>query len=397
MIKSHLFSDFIPTLKADWLKRIEKDLKGRPMSELAWNLSPSVPSNDTFSIDPFAHADDFETLPESLALKPTNNWDIGEDIDVSLSDFKTANRQALAALMGGANAINFNVDEYSTKNELLILIQDIELEYIAIYFTEKTGKQNPLPFLKCFREIAVNLGKNTDILRGGVSYSPMVTTNEETNELRAVIEWASNNLSQFKVLTINALPFFDGSENVIKELTDTLIAGNAFLRQLIDNGVDSIAINKYMQFKVNIGMSYFVEIAKLRAFKLLWGNVLDAYRRNEILEQLVLMPTLNAYVSPHTQVEDVHTNKIRATTQAMSAVLGGVDMLTIAPSDAVQEGESTDFNRRIARNVQHLLQMESYLDKVVDPAAGSFYIEKLTNQIAEAVWKQFKEQVNDGL
>ena len=87
----------------------------------------------------------------------------------------------------------------------------------------------------------------------------------------------------------------------------------------------------------------------------------------------------------------MHTNKIRATTQAMSAVLGSVDMLTIAPSDALN-AESSDFSRRIARNVQHLLQMESYLDKVADPAAGSFYIEKLTNQIAEAVWEKFQEK-----
>jgi hypothetical protein len=120
MIKPHLFSEFAPTSKVDWVKRTEKDLKGRPMSELAWELSPSALSNNTFSIDPFAHADDFEILPEPLALKSTNTWDIGEDIDVSLSDFKTANRQALAALMGGANAINFIVDEYPTDRKSVV-------------------------------------------------------------------------------------------------------------------------------------------------------------------------------------------------------------------------------------------------------------------------------------
>ncbi len=394
MIKPHLFSEFAPTSKADWLNRIEKDLKGRPLSELAWELSPVALSNDTFNIDPFAHADDFDALPESLALKPSNSWDIGEDIDVSSLDYKIANKQALAALMGGANAINFIVDEYPTKNELLILIHEIELDYIAIYFTEKTGTVNPLPFLKIFYKIGVDMGKNPDVLRGGISFSPVITTNEEAREVRRMIEWVSQNLTHFKVLTIDGLSFFDGSENVIQELTDILIGGNNFLKILINNGLDSILLNNYMQFKLNIGISYFIEIAKLRAIKLLWGNVLDAYRINEqILEPSVSMPTLNAYVSSNTHVEDVHTNKIRATTQAMSAVLGGVDMLTIAPSDAIQDGESTDFSRRIARNVQHLLQMESYLDKVVDPAAGSFYIEKLTNQIAEAVWEQFQLRV----
>lgn len=395
MIKPHLFSEFAPTSKVDWLKRIEKDLKGRLISELSWNLPFSSLSDSSISIDSFAHADDFAELPESLALKTTNNWDIGEDIEVIASDIKTANKQALTALMGGANAINFILDTYPSEKELLILLQEIELEYIAVYFTEKTGQENPLPFLKCFHQVAMKLGKNTNILRGGCAYSPISSTTNEISEIREIIEWVSQNLAQFKVLTINALPYFDGSENVIQELTRTLAAGNDFIRKLTDNRLDSIALNQHMQFKLSIGISYFVEIAKLRAFKLLWGNVLDAYRTGEqISDPSVLLPSVLAHVSPNTQVEDVHTNKIRATTQAMSAVLGGVDMLTIAPSDALQEGESTDFSRRIARNVQHLLQMESYLDKVVDPAAGSFYIEKLTNQIAEAVWEQFQEQGN---
>jgi methylmalonyl-CoA mutase len=395
MIKPDLFSEFAPTSKVDWLKRIEKDLKGRPISELSWNLPFSSLSDSSISIDSLAHADDFAELPESLALKTTNNWDIGEDIEVTASDIKAANKQALTALMGGANAINFIVDTYPAEKELLILLQEIELEYIAVYFTEKTSQQNPLPFLKCFHQVAVNWGKNTNILRGGVAYSPMSSTTEEISEIRDIIKWVSQNLAQFKVLTINALPYFDGSENVIQELTYTLEAGNEFIRKLRTNRLDSIALNKYMQFKLSIGISYFVEIAKLRAFKLLWGNVLDAYNRDkQFSEPLVLSPSVQAYVSPNTQMEDVHTNKIRATTQAMSAVLGGVDMLTISPSDAVQGGESSDFSRRIARNVQHLLQMESYLDKVVDPSAGSFYIEKLTQQIAEAVWKRFQNQGN---
>jgi methylmalonyl-CoA mutase len=113
----------------------------------------------------------------------------------------------------------------------------------------------------------------------------------------------------------------------------------------------------------------------------LWGNVLKAY------DVTPSVPSIHARVSKDSFVEDAHKNKIRVTTQAMSAVLAGVESLTIDPT------EDSDFGKRISRNVQHLLQLESYLDRVADPAAGSYYIEQLTNQIAEAVWQRFQENV----
>lgn len=384
MSNQNLFSEFAPVSKADWLARIEKDLKSRPISELTWKLPP-------LSIDPFAHADDFSELPESLAFKPSNTWEIGEDIEIINSDFKTANKQALTALMGGANAINFILDNYPFENQLITLIENIELDFISIHFTEKTNGVNPLDFLKTLHSTAINQDKNPQILRGSVSFNPLIEQQKDGHEGVELMQWTSQNLPQFKIISIDAQRFFKGSENVVEELTEILTDANNCINLLINKGLDIENINHFIKFNFNIGISYFIEIAKLRAFKLLWANVLDAHGVNSSThsDSKNLAPTIHAYISPETQIEDAHTNKIRATTQAMSAVLGGVDMLTIAPSDALNT-ESSDFNRRIARNVQHLLQMESYLDKVADPAAGSFYIEKLTNQIAEAVWEQFQ-------
>ena len=386
MSNQNLFSEFAPLSKVDWLARIEKDLKGRPISELTWELPP-------LSIDPFAHADDFSELPESLANKMSNTWEIGEDIEIINNDFKSANKQALTALMGGANAINFISDDYPSESQLITLIENIELDFISIHFNEKTNGANPLDFLKTLHSTTINQGKNAQILRGSVSYNPFSEIPKSVDKGIELIQWTSQNLPQFKVLSINAQPFFKGSENVVDELTETLIVANNCVDLLKNKGLDIENINHLIKFNFNIGISYFIEIAKLRAFKLLWANVLDAHNFNASTHSgsKNLAPTIHAYISPETQLEDVHTNKIRATTQAMSAVLGGVDMLTIAPSDALNT-ESSDFNRRIARNVQHLLQMESYLDRVVDPAAGSFYIEKLTNQIAETVWEKFQER-----
>ena len=128
MSNQNLFSEFAPVSKADWLARVEKDhssvgmplAKGRPISELTWEL-PSL------SIDPFAHADDFAELPNPINIHPSNSWEIGENIEVIHQDYKGANKQALAALMGGTNALNFMVDEYPSKNQFVTLVENIEL------------------------------------------------------------------------------------------------------------------------------------------------------------------------------------------------------------------------------------------------------------------------------
>jgi methylmalonyl-CoA mutase len=191
------------------------------------------------------------------------------------------------------------------------------------------------------------------------------------------VRFAAEYFPNFSVLSVNALPFFDTNKGVVEELFQALKSGELYLNKLVDNDLSSKIIINSMSFRFQMGVSYFVEIAKIRAFKILWGNVLSAYgiKPRE--------PVILASTTDKTFVEDAHMNKIRTTTQAMSAVIGGATMLTLEPT------EDSDFGRRIARNVQHLLGLESYLDKVVDPSAGSYYIETLTNKIAEAVWERF--------
>ena len=140
-----------------------------------------------------------------------------------------------------------------------------------------------------------------------------------------------------------------------------------------------------IQFSIAIGKSYFVEIAKIRALKILWANVLKAYGWE------ATSPSIEAHLSPSCQSDNPYQNMIAATTQAMSAVLGGVDRLTILPANAATE-KADDFTRRIARNVQHLLKMEAYFDRVIDPAAGSYYIEQLTEQLAKQAWKVIQQK-----
>ena len=374
----NFLSDFKPNTKAEWLKKIEKDLKGRSIEELIWKIGP-------LSIDPFSHADDFAHVPTTISNpQATNSWEIGEDINVENKDFKAANQLALTALMGGSNAPNFIFETYPTENQLITLLKNIELDYVSIHFTEKTWNQNPLPFLKNLRKLALGNGKNASVLRGSIAYDPFADGRHDVKKTSELITWASINLPNFKVITVDSSAYFKDSEKFFDELVGTLLAVNIYCKKLTGNGLDVNILFNSMQFNFEIGTSYFIEIAKLRAFKLLWGNLLAAYNVEPSL------PTIKANISIKTQTAAVDTNKVKATTQAMSAVLGGVNVLTIAPSDAVVN-KASDFSRRIARNVQHLLQMESYFDRVTDPAAGSYYIEKITADLAEMVWEKFQE------
>jgi methylmalonyl-CoA mutase len=376
----NLFQEFEATTKAQWLARVERDLKGKSLSELAFTKGPLSPEGirdfAVLNISPFAHADDFvgKNLDPIIGNAIDNAWAIGENIDITKGNFKAANQQALTALMGGANALFFTFDVYPIDNQLYTLLENIEFEYIESHFHIKSDNSNLLPFLENLKKIILKQGKNLEILRGSVS----TTSNEISKE---VLLWIKENLPLFKIITIDGSVFHKGSEYVIEELTEILLVGEKKLNYLKINNLDINLFKNNIQFNVSIGINYFIEIAKIRALKLLWGNVLKAY------EMTPSIPIINAKISKDSFVEDAHKNKISVTTQAMSAVLAGVESLTIDPT------EDSNFGKRISRNVQHLLQLESYLDRVADPSAGSYYIEQLTNQIAENVWQRFREKV----
>jgi methylmalonyl-CoA mutase len=372
MVKSALFSEFNTPTQAAWLHEIERSLKGRPLANLNWEIPP-------LSISPFAHANDGGSLAAPIMSKKDNSWAIGASTFIRNRDYQHANKQALTGLMGGVNAPCFVLEEFPTAHQLSELLATIDLDFVSVHFREKTGNRSPLSFLKIFKEYAEKQDKNADLLRGAVHYNPFADGRHDVAATADLLTWTEENLPLFSVISVENDVFdtknIENTEGVVSDLSYLFQAADTYFQRLTERGVSAATIAKHLSFDVSVGVSYFAEIAKIRALKLLWGNLLAAYGIADPKP-----PTLFAHTSAATQVEDPHTNKIRATTQAMSAVLGGVDVLTLLPS------EDSDFGRRIARNVQHLLTMESYLERVADPAAGSFYIENLTNQLAETVW-----------
>ncbi|AEE49244.1 methylmalonyl-CoA mutase family protein [Haliscomenobacter hydrossis] len=368
-----LHVDFPDTRYEDWIAQLEKDLKGKPWTDLQWQLGEDI------VVDPFYHPDNY--FPQRYALtgqRSNNHWEIGEYIAVG--DPKIANPELLEALDGGAEALELSFTKAPSAEELSILLQGVQLEYISLHIVENYAEKNPLHILNALRAFAVEAGFDPSKVRGTIDGTT-------AGLLAETIPWARHELPAFKTCLINGRSFY-AEENSPHELATLLQLGQQIISQLEDAGIAPTEAAPAIQFSVAIGTSYFLEIAKLRALRLLWQNVLKAYG----------IPTtaleIAAHFAPASQDEYPNTNLIRAATQAMSAVIGGANLLYVLPSNASLHESPTPFTRRIARNVQHLLRLESHLDKVIDPAAGSYYIEKLTEELAQKAWAIF-QQNND--
>ena len=356
---------FPETRYADWRQQLEKDLKGKPWTDLQWHLGEDI------VVDPFYHPDQYfpQRLP-LLAGQAKIPWAIGESLVVG--ELKLGNQEVLAALEGGAEALELSISSPMTAEDWAVLLENVQLEYITLNLVLSGVNQEPSVFLESLQHFLNKQGFELEKLRGSIDFGQTIVP----------IATLQKHLPGFKLCVVNGLALHQGHAASAQELAGLLQAGEAYLAAASSAELEMVA--QSILFKVAGGKSYFVEIAKLRALHILWFNVLKAYG----LQNPEL--SIAAHLAPESQDENTNTNMIRAATQAMSAIIGGAQELYVLPSN-VGAGESpTPFTRRIARNVQHLLRQESYLDKVQDPAAGSYYIEKLTEELAEKAWEVFQ-------
>lgn len=381
--QDHLFAEFSPATKAEWLAKVEKDLKGKPLEELRWQLEENI------SLDPFYHPEDMENAPAPLqSPKQGNDWEIGEYIDVE--DIKTANAELLEGLAGGVEAPLFRLNHPLSAAQLEQLLEGAEPAFISTNLGEYYTDKAPWELFRHFTALLEKRGAGKRAVRGSIDFDPLLDWSRPPIEkLAELIRYCRENMPLFRPFQVNAHRFHSGPDYSSMELAYTIAKGSEYLARLTAHGLPAETVNAHMQFSIAISKSYFVEISKLRALRMLWANVMQAYGPAQ-------PPFLAVHFAKESQDEDPNTNMIRASTQAMSAVIGGADKLYVLPANHARQEPSTAFSRRIARNVQHLLKMESHLHRVMDPGAGSYYIEKLTDKLAEQAWEQFQEMEKRG-
>jgi methylmalonyl-CoA mutase len=385
MTQDKLFPDFSPTSKEEWMAKVEKDLKGKPLEELFWQLEEDI------TLPPFYHKEDLDgPLPPMQDSRDDSDWEIGEYINVR--DYSQANKSLLEGLEKGVQAPLLRLYKPIDEQGLDQLLKGVEPAYISLHFGEYYTDKQPQQIFEFLKGVLKSKGSKLAECRGSLDFDPLLDFSEPPiQSLATMIRFCQQEMPKFRPLQINANRFHGGSEYTSVELAYTIAKGNEYLARLSDEGVSADVANQHLQFGISISKSYFVEIAKLRALKLLWANVLKAHGCEH--QQV---PYIVAHFSKESQDEEMYDNMIRASTQAMSAVIGGAHRLYVLPSNHALQKPSTSFTRRVARNVQHLLKMESHLHKVVDPGAGSYYVEKLTQLLSEKAWKKFQQLEEEG-
>lgn len=405
--KQKLFSDFPSTSTEKWMEKVVADLKGADYEKkLVWK------TNEGFKVKPFYRMEDIEELATINALpgeypylrgtKKDNAWLVRQEIRVE--DVKAANTKALDILSKGVDSLSFHIKAKELSSEFIeTLLDGICATAVELNFSTCQGHVVKLAELL----VSYFNKKDYDVktLRGSINFDyfdKMLAKGKEKGDMvhtaKALLE-AIQPLPHYRVLNVNAITLNNAGAYISQELGYALAWGNEYMSQLTEAGIPAGFIAKRMKFNFGISSNYFMEIAKFRAARMLWANIVDLYKPESLADCESKGPDgecrcagrmhIHAETSSYNlTVFDAHVNLLRTQTEAMSAALAGVDSMTVVPFDKAYQ-VSDDFSERIARNQQLLLKEESHFDKVVDPAAGSYYIETLTVSIAQQAWDIF--------
>ncbi len=397
MEDNKLFSEFPPVSTEKWEEVINKDLKGADYEKkLVWKTI------EGFKVKPYYRAEDLEHI-EYLDSNPSqapftrgkhadnNVWDIRQD--VSADSIEEANTLAIEALERGANSIGLCPCKVKNIDDMQRLLHGIHLEACKVNFT--CGK-HAIETLKLFVEVAKQGGYDPEKIEGSINYDiygrallhGQFKGGEEQcyQEAKELVEYAKAYLPKFRVLAVNGRHIHNAGSNIVQELGFTLAAANDLLAHLTDLGLDVKDVATRLVFNFATGSNYFMEIAKIRAARLLWSKIVEQYKPDcDCCYKVFINATSSLW---NKSVYDPYVNMLRTTTETMSAAIAGADSITTNPFDIAFE-PSDSFGYRIGRNQQLLLKEESYMDKIVDPAGGSYYIENLTDSIAQYAWQLF--------
>ena len=391
--KEKLFDQFPPVSTEEWRAKVEVDLKGADFNKkLVWR------TNEGFNVQPMYRAEDIKDLKTTDSLpgeypyvrgtKTNNDWYIRQEIEVCCP--KAANEKATEILGKGVTSLGFKLKEDIDAEGLKTLLAGIDLAKVEVNFDCCPNKA--LQLAKDLVEVVKAAGA-ADTFSGSIGFDPFRRLlkhgkdfPKDIKALAAEIVKAVADVKNLRVLAVNTDKLCNAGAYIYQELGYALSWGNEWLSQLTDAGIDATEAAKRIKFNMGISTNYFMEIAKFRAARMLWAQIVKQY---EPKCDCACKMNVHATTSEFNQtIFDAYVNLLRSQTESMSAALAGVDSITVTPFDK-QYKNPDEFSERLARNQQLLLKEESHLDKIVDPAGGSYYVETLTMSIANEAWKLF--------
>jgi methylmalonyl-CoA mutase len=378
------FSEFEPVTTAAWQARIARDLKGADPAALRWTTP------DGFTLEPFYHRESLDALPEQPApqLRTTagNRWRNVPTYQVeALSNGHTAIRRAAEALTRGAEGAHFVLAD-ATAFDVDFLHEQLPLADTYIGYSLTAG---PTALLRQL------LDTGAPLLRGFLQFDPI--TNHlpdlpgQLRELREVLR-LTKGMPDFRALTLDVAYYGNRGATASQQVGFALATAATYLNELPDDTLTVADVAAAMRVHTATNPNYFFELAKLRALRQVWATLCHAYG---LPAEAAQVPILAETASWSQTTLDAHTNLLRVTTEAMSAVLGGADVLSVRPFDTLFQAPN-EFSDRLARNLSVLLREEVGLGIVADPAAGSYYLETLTDTLAREAWALFQRLEAEG-
>ena len=374
------FTEFPALTTVEWQARLARNLKGQDPAALRWPLS------DGLVLEPFYHQEALDALggPPAPLLFPTRPWLNVPALPVPTgSDGRFEMERAVTALENGADGVHFELVSAATF-DVMYLAERLPLATTFVGYTVADGPDELLARLAAAVPGAA--------LRGFLRFTPSVCPEGAmqtgyVEALRRCVALAQG-WPDFRALAVNAAYFGNSGATDVQQLAYGLSAAASLLTELPDAATPLAAVAATLHWHVAVATSYFPELAKLRALRHLWATLLHAYG---LPAEAAADLRIHAATATWTQTTlDPHLNLLRATTEAMSAVLGGADSLSVGTFDSLFVAPN-DFSGRLARNLSLMLREEVHLDAVQDPAAGSYFVETLTDGLARAAWVLFQQ------
>ena len=410
--------------KDQWRKLAEKELRGKPLEDLTWKTLEGIDVQPLYTADDTAGLPHMGSIPGvgpfTRGVKATmyagRPWTIRQYAGFSTAEESNAfYRKALAAGQQGVS-VAFDLATHrgydsdhprvvgdvgkagvaiDSVEDMKILFDGIPLDKVSVSMTMNGAV---IPILANFIVVGEEQGHDKSLLSGTIQndilkefmvrntyiYPP----EPSMRIISDIIEYTSNEMPKFNSISISGYHMQEAGANLVQELAYTLADGREYVRAAIQAGMDVDKFAGRLSFFFAIGMNFFMEIAKLRAARTLWHRVMTEFGAQDERSKMLRTHCQTSGVS--LQEQDPYNNVVRTAYEALSAVLGGTQSLhTNALDEAI--ALPTEFSARIARNTQLILQEETGVTKVVDPLAGSYYVESLTNELIEKAWALMQE------
>lgn len=403
--KEKLFAEFPPVSTEQWEAAITADLKGADYEKkLVWRTA------EGFNVRPYYRAENLDGIrylgagcgefPYVRGTKKDNNWQLVQTIEVGCP--KEANAQATLLLTKGVESIGFAIgDKEFTAADLDTLLSGIPVKNTELVFSGCAAKKVAGLFIdKMDKE-----GVDPETVKADFVLDPIVkkltlkgTLACKNGQCKSFENLASlitkgARYKRVRFVNVSGEIFHNSGSTIVQELAFTLAAGHEYVVKLMEQGLSVDQAAPALRFSMAISSNYFMEIAKFRAARMLWANIIAPYNPSRGCASKMKVHAVTS--KWNMTVYDPYVNMLRGTTEAMSAAVSGVHSIEVLPFDTPYE-KPTDFSARIARNVQLLLKEESHFNQVCDAAGGSYYIENLTDSIAEQAWNLFKQVEEKG-